>query len=212
MSGFCLLLVNRLASGLKQRQMSMRSNRLEMYLISFNELVWVTGVLPFLSFWTSSTRLKSPPRTISLQSKQRSWLRTFWKNIGLSSFGAYILTKVKIFSSDLISTMTNLPSGSEKDFTIWKLKFLLNGESFNLFLALKTMSLSYLLRKRAIIGLGKVLEASSECGFPTRWTAWKWISSTLMFKPFCIMCYTTSIQPLSLRSGTFINLRFSHRE
>ena len=39
-------------------------------------------------------------------------------------------------------------------------------ESFNLFLALKTVSLSSLLRKRAIIGLGKLLEASSERGFP----------------------------------------------
>ena len=104
MSGFLLLKVNLLASGLKQRQMSMRSNTFEMCLTSFNELLWVTGLPPFLSFWTSSTKLKSPPRIISLQSKQRSWFRTFWKNVGLSSFGAQILTKVKILLSNLIST------------------------------------------------------------------------------------------------------------
>ena len=71
-----------------KRQMSMRSNTFEMCLTSFNELLWVTGLPPFLSFWTSSTKLKSPPRIISLQSKQRSWFTTFWKNVGLSSFGA----------------------------------------------------------------------------------------------------------------------------
>ena len=38
MSGFLLLQVNILASGLKQRQMSMRSNTFEMCLTSFNEL------------------------------------------------------------------------------------------------------------------------------------------------------------------------------
>ena len=46
------------------------------------------GFLLFLSFWTSCTKLKSPPKTISSQSKERRWLRTFLKKAGLSSFGA----------------------------------------------------------------------------------------------------------------------------
>ena len=50
MSGFLLLQVNLLPSGLKQRQMSIRSNTFEMCLTSFNELLWVTGLPPFLSF------------------------------------------------------------------------------------------------------------------------------------------------------------------
>ena len=50
MSSFLLLQVNLLASGLKQCQMSMKSNTFEMCLTSFNELLWVTSLPPFLSF------------------------------------------------------------------------------------------------------------------------------------------------------------------
>ena len=73
---------------LKLEVVQKKSRRQEMCLTSFKELSWVTGLTPFLSFWTSSTKLKSSPRIILLQSKQRSWFTTFWKNVSLSSFGA----------------------------------------------------------------------------------------------------------------------------
>ena len=87
-SGWLLLQVNLLISGLETRQMSIRSSEFIMFWTSFKEFLWVVSLPPFLSFWTSNTRLKSPPRIMSSHSKERRWLRTFLKKFGLSSFGA----------------------------------------------------------------------------------------------------------------------------
>ena len=58
--------------------MSLRSNTFEMCLTSFDELLRVTGLQPFLSFWTSKTKFKSP-QELSRCSQNRE--------VGLERFG-----------------------------------------------------------------------------------------------------------------------------
>ena len=59
------------------------------------------------------TRLKSPPIITSSHSKERIRSRRFWKKVGLSLFGAQMLTKVKILLSIFMSMIIYLASWSE---------------------------------------------------------------------------------------------------
>ena len=109
-SGFVLLQVNLLVSGLKTRHTSIRSSKFSMFWTSFSELLCVVEFPPFLSLWTSNTKLKSPPTITSSHSKERMWQRRFWKKAGLSLFGAYMLTKVITLLLIFTSIIINLPS------------------------------------------------------------------------------------------------------
>lgn len=71
------------------------------------------------------TRLKSSPKTKCSHSKVDR-LSTLIKKFGSSLLGAQMFCRVMILFSVLISTVINLPWGSEKYYCISKEKLLLN--------------------------------------------------------------------------------------
>ena len=87
-SGFPFLQVKGFVSTFRRRQMSVRSKESTIYLPFYKDFLCVMGFPTVLTFITSKTRLKSPPKIISSHSKVKRRLKTFSKKKGSSLFGA----------------------------------------------------------------------------------------------------------------------------
>ena len=99
--------LKRFVSAFRKRQMSVRSKESTIYFTFCKDFLCVTGLPPFLSFCTSKTKLKSPPKIISSHLNVRKCLRTFSKKKGSSIFGTYIFANVKVLLSVFMSTIVN---------------------------------------------------------------------------------------------------------
>ena len=92
--------------------MSIKSVCSHQFLRTSWDLKFVVCLPPRLSISIFNTRLKSPPIIwFSLERSSIFWLR-FKKNVGLSSFGAYIFVIVSRIPFISISAITYLPSVS----------------------------------------------------------------------------------------------------
>ena len=87
-SGFSLLHVKRVTSGLGTRQISASSKSSLIASTSSLDFKCVVATPSFLSLETSQTKMKSPPKTTKAHSKEHSLSCTFLKKAGLSSLGA----------------------------------------------------------------------------------------------------------------------------
>ena len=106
--------------------MSIKSVCSHQFLRTSWDLKFVVCLPPRLSISMFNTRLKSPPIIwFSLERSSIFWLR-FKKNVGLSSFGAYIFVIVSRIPFISISAITYLPSVSIIVLCIISLSFLEN--------------------------------------------------------------------------------------
>lgn len=87
-SGFPFLQVKGFVSTFRRCQMSVRSKKSTIYLPFYKDFLCATAFPTFLSYFTSKTRLKSPPKIISSHSKVKRRSKTFSKKKGSSLFGA----------------------------------------------------------------------------------------------------------------------------
>ena len=123
-SGFPFLQVKGFVSTFRRCQMSVRSKESTIYLPFYKDFLCVTGFPTVLSFFTSKTRLKSPPKIISSHSKVKRHFKTFSKKKRSSLFGVHIFANVNFLLSVFMSTIMNLPFGSELVLRMWKEKVL----------------------------------------------------------------------------------------
>ena len=124
--GFFLYQVKVWSAGCCNLQMSIKSVCSHQFLRTSWDLKFVVCLPPRLSISIFNTRLKSPPIIwFSLERSSIFWLR-FKKNVGLSSFGAYIFVIVSRIPFISISAITYLPSVSIIVLCIISLSFLEN--------------------------------------------------------------------------------------